>query len=150
MVIGPGSHKDLQGYVLRVERSEPVAHLLPGRIQILIQQSFRRHNESRRAETALNAAVRDPCLLQRMQVRRDPDSFDGLDFRIFRHPAHFHDTGTYRFSVKQYRAGPALTGPAADLHARQSQTAQNIRQFFFFRVRMNHAKDPVNIVIRFL
>ena len=58
---------------------EPGANLLAGWGRIAVEQHLRRHDEAGRADAALRAAVGHPGDLQRMQIARRSDAFDGDD-----------------------------------------------------------------------
>jgi hypothetical protein len=63
---------------------KPVAHVLAGGAEVLLQETVSGDDEAGRAEAALDPAVRDPRLLQRMQVLRRADPLDRRDLAEFR------------------------------------------------------------------
>ena len=62
-----------------------------------------------------------PGNLQRMQIFRRPQIFNGRNLGMIRHSAHFRDTGPDRFSIHDHSTGAALTGSATDLATRQQE-----------------------------
>src|SRR5260370_21275752 len=66
-----------------------VTNLRLGRVRIAIQQRFRRHQETRRADTALQARVLEELLLQDVQVIRGRESLDRLDLLALHLGTHY-------------------------------------------------------------
>src|SRR5260370_20634678 len=66
-----------------------VTNLRLGRVRIAIQQRFRRHQEARRADTALQARVLEELLLQDVQVIRGRESLDRLDLLALHLGTHY-------------------------------------------------------------
>jgi hypothetical protein len=100
---------------------EPVSHLLPGGIRGFIQQGLAGNDEAGRTESALGTAVNHPGSLERVQVVRGADPFDGRDRCIIRYPFHFCDTGPYQLVIENHIAGTALAFAASHLDAREKQ-----------------------------
>ena len=94
---------------------EPVAHLLAGGLGILVQQALGGHDEARGAEAALGRAVDHPGHLQRMQVLRGADAFNGGDVGVVLDPADLGDAGAHDLAVEDHRTGAALAFAATDL-----------------------------------
>jgi hypothetical protein len=100
---------------------EPVAHVFPAGVLVLVQQALGRDDEARRAETALGPAMDHPGLLQRMQVARLADALDGLHLGPVIHALHLGHAGADHLAVHDHAARAALALAAADLGPGQAQ-----------------------------
>ena len=98
---------------------EPRAHLLARRRLVVVEQHLRRHDETRRADAALRAAMRHPGDLQRMQFFRRADAFDRDDLGARRELLDGGLTAAVRLAVDDHRARAALAVFTADLATRQ-------------------------------
>src|SRR6266536_3738493 len=58
---------------------EPVARLGLRRVRVAVEQGFRRDQDARRAEAALERRVLEEFSLQRMQLMSARNALDGLD-----------------------------------------------------------------------
>src|ERR1700730_2154 len=107
---------------------EPVARLLFGRVQVLVEQRLGRDDESRRAEAALQRRMLEEFLLHRVQFVTLGDALDGLDLVAFRLGSE-HQTGADDLAVEDDGAGAAIARAASFLAARQVElVTQHIEQ----------------------
>ena len=123
---------------------EPIAHLFAGGLGIAVQKALGGHDEARGAKAALGRAVDDPGGLQRVQVGRGADAFDGGHVGVVGDAADLGDAGAGDLAVDDDRAGAALALGAAHLGAGHVQlVAQHVGQEGI-RVGDDFALDPVN------
>ena len=102
--------------------------LLVGDLGFVAEQVVGAEQETRGAETALQGVVPPEGLLQRVQVVRTPEPFDGDDLGAVE-LAGEQQAGADCFAVDQHGAHPADPVLAADVGSGQSQVvAQRVRQ----------------------
>src|SRR5262249_36129624 len=108
--------------------AEPAFELVRRRVGMLIEESFGRDYESRRAEAALLTIVIDESLLQRMHFARFAQAFHCSD-RTSLHIDGQQRTGINSLAVEQYCAGSAGPTIADALGAGQVKlVAQSVKQ----------------------
>src|SRR5579859_338858 len=114
----------------------PVFDLVLAGVRVAVQQRFRRHDLARRADAALEAAVIDEGLLQRMQLLALGHALDRGDPRA----VHLHgqrDAGGDEAAVEQHGAGATDADAARLLGAGEAEVvAQQIDQ----RAPRRHAR----------
>ena len=107
---------------------ETLADLVLGRARVALQQRRRRHEEARRAETALQSVLVPERFLQRREFAVAGQALDRCELSAIRLDGE-HRAGFDRSAVDEYRAGTALAGVAADMRAGQTQVlAQEIHE----------------------
>ncbi len=98
---------------------EPVTHVLPCRVRVGIEERLDGDHESGGAETALDCAVKNECLLDWVEVYRRADTFSGNNRRPVFDPFHFHGAGANKLAVQDDITGAARSGSAPDLDTGQ-------------------------------
>jgi hypothetical protein len=119
-----------------------VRKLLARRVRVHLEETDRRHRETRHAEGALEALLVHDGLLHGMQLLAVGEPFNRLDLpppdSVRQHRARI-----VRHIVDQHRAGAALGAVAADLGARQSElVAQRHRERFLL-----HHVDAAHLAV---
>jgi len=107
---------------------EPETNLVLRGIGIGVKKSFRRHDEPRSANAALERRLIKKRLLKRMQLAVVSDSFDGRDLRAL--DFHREDAaGIDEAPVEDHRAGAAVAVVAALLGTRELELiAKNLKE----------------------
>ncbi|OPZ57490.1 MAG: hypothetical protein BWY88_01183 [Synergistetes bacterium ADurb.Bin520] len=108
---------------------EPLPHLFPGGIQVVVQQGLGRDDETGRAEAALGGPGRDPGPLQGMEFVGGTDPLDGGDLISVLHPLHLVNARPHQLAVQDDVTGPALPRAAPHLGPREPQLPpEDVRQ----------------------
>src|SRR6478752_3458763 len=98
------------------------AHVLLGRVGVLVEERLGGQHHARRAEAALQTVLLPEALLQRMQLAGASQALDGADLLSVglhrQHGARLH-----RAPVDQYGTGAAVGGVAAHVGAGQAEPA---------------------------
>src|SRR5262249_33939046 len=110
---------------------QPVADLGLGRVELPLEQGVAGHEESRRADAALEGGVLEEALLQgmeRLALGQALDRFDPSPPDL----AAQHEARAHEPAVQRDAAGAAVAGRAAFLAAGQVQgVAEHVQQRFF-------------------
>ncbi len=115
------------GAAAQVARQRP-AHLVLGRVGVLVEQRLGGQHHARRAEPALQAVLLLEALLDRVQLARPCQPLDGGDLvAVGLHGEH--RAALHRRAVEEHGAGAAVGGVAAGVGAGQPEAlAQQVGQ----------------------
>ncbi|MPM02681.1 hypothetical protein SDC9_48936 [bioreactor metagenome] len=122
---------------------EPCPHFFARRVDVFQEQGVGGHDESRRAEAALDGAQFHEGGLQGVKILRGSDPFQRNDLAVFRHFRYFPCAGANELPVENHRAGTANPRIAPHLDAGEPKAPQHVRQGVFRRVT---DKNPVRAV----
>ena len=107
---------------------EGMTDLVLGRLGITLEKLMRRQNHPRRTETALQSVALPKRFLEQMKLVALGEPLDGHNIGAVRLDRE-HGARLRRRAVQHHRAGPADSGLAADMRARQPyDIAQKINQ----------------------
>src|SRR5215207_1196008 len=140
----------IAGATAKVRRQQ-IEQILVADVRISLQRVNRQHQETRRAEAALQPVMRHECALHRMQrvaLGQTLDGADRLSLRLHRE----HQAGAHRLVADDYRAGAAHAMLAADVRAGLAAVLADRIDQRFARLDVNgvvaavDAKGDVNFI----
>ena len=123
---------------------EPVAHLLTGRVRVLLEQDFRADYEAGAAEAALGAAVGHPRDLDGVQVVDGTYALDGGDFGVVAEFCDLRDAGARDLAVDDDVTCAAVSFAATDFAAREHQSLAQDLCKRFGALQHEGALDPID------